>query len=253
MRIACLGRASPIIAVSIAIISAVPRHVGEGRPLQESTMLPTDAAPLLEARALRCERDERLLFSGLDFRLHAGEVLQLAGPNGSGKTTLLRSLAGLSTRVSGELLWCGRPLEDARWEYLRETLYIGHDPAVKTGLSPRENLRWHVALWQRSGACGIDVALGRLGLGRCLDTPAQQLSAGQRRRIALARLLVSPARLWILDEPFTAIDLDGVGQIEELVAGHASGGGAVLLTTHHRLALADVTLRRIDLAEVTPA
>ena len=213
-------------------------------------MLSDDDAPLLEARGLRCERDERLLFEALDFRLRAGEVLQVAGPNGSGKTTLLRALAGLSSRVSGELLWRGQSLEAARWEFLRESLFIGHEPAVKPGLSPRENLRWHAALWQRTSGHGIDAVLARLGLARCMDTPAQHLSAGQRRRIALARLLLSPARLWILDEPFTAIDLDCVAQIEELVAAHAREGGAVLLTTHHRLALEPGVLRRIELTEV---
>jgi heme exporter protein A len=213
----------------------------------------TDAAPLLEARGLRCERDERLLFEGLAFTLRAGEVLQLAGPNGSGKTTLLRALAGLSTRVEGELLWCGRPLAAARWDYLRETLYIGHEPAVKPGLSARENLRWHAALWQRAGSCGIDRALAAIGLGRFLDTPALQLSAGQRRRVALARLLLSPARMWILDEPFTAIDHAGVAQIEELIAAHARAGGAVLLTTHHRLAIGEDVVRRIELGESVAA
>jgi len=206
-----------------------------------------DAAPLLEARALRCERDERLLFERLDFVLRAGEVLQVAGPNGSGKTTLLRALAGLSSRVEGEMLWCGKPLAARRWEYLRESLYIGHEPAVKSGLSARENLRWHAALWQRTSGRDADEALAEFGLGRCLDTPALQLSAGQRRRIALARLLLSPARLWILDEPFTAIDHAGVAQVEGLVEAHARAGGAVLLTTHHRLGLAQDLLRRIDL------
>jgi heme exporter protein A len=195
------------------------------------------AAALLEARGLSCERDERLLFTGLDFSLRAGEILQVAGPNGSGKTTLLRALAGLSTRVSGELRWRGAPLARSHWEFFRDTLYIGHEAAVKPGLTPLENLRWHAGLWQRTRETGMAEALARMGLGHALDTPAQQLSAGQRRRVALARLLLSPAVLWILDEPFTAIDHAGVAQIEALISAHAAAGGATLLTTHHRLGI----------------
>lgn len=193
--------------------------------------------PLFEARGLRCERDDRVLFEDLSFALFPGDVVQVLGPNGAGKTTLLRAVAGLSTRVTGGMLWSGVPLPDVRWEFLGETLYLGHEAAVKPGLTPLENLRWHAGLWGRTTEVGIAGALRAVGLGAYLDTPAQQLSAGQRRRVALARLLLSPARLWILDEPFTAIDLDGVALVESLVADHAAGGGAVLLTTHHKLSL----------------
>lgn len=193
--------------------------------------------PLFEARDLRCERDERVLFEGLSFALFPGEVVQVLGSNGAGKTTLLRAVAGLSSRVSGDMCWNGTPLQEARWDFLRESLYLGHDAAVKPGLSPVENLRWHAGLWGRTRDIGIVGALRAVGLGDHLDSPAQQLSAGQRRRVALARLLLSPALLWILDEPFTAIDLAGVAQVESLVAAHAEEGGAVLLTTHHRLSL----------------
>ncbi len=194
--------------------------------------------PLFEARALCCERDERLLFRDLSFSLAPGEVLQVLGGNGAGKTTLLRGVAGLSSRIEGDMFWCGAPLPRQSWQFLCDSLYLGHDAAVKPGLTPVENLRWHAGLWGRVREIGIEGALAAVGLGLFLDTPAQQLSAGQRRRVALARLLLSPARLWILDEPFTAIDLDGVQQVENLIAGHAAAGGAVLLTTHHRLSLA---------------
>jgi heme exporter protein A len=195
-------------------------------------------SPLFEAHALCCERDERLLFRDLSFSLVPGDVLQVLGGNGAGKTTLLRGVAGLSSRVSGTMLWRGVPLPQQGWHFLCDSLYLGHDAAVKSGLTPVENLRWHAGLWGRIREIGIEGALKAVGLGLFLDTPAQQLSAGQRRRVALARLLLSPATLWILDEPFTAIDLDGVQQVENLIAGHAAAGGAVLLTTHHRLSLA---------------
>jgi len=208
--------------------------------------------PLFEARGLRCERDERLLFEGLSFSLSAGEVVQVLGPNGAGKTTLLRAVAGLSSRVTGEMFWSGQPFADARWEFFRESLYLGHDAAVKPGLTPLENLRWNAALWGRTREIGLAGALRAVGLSHCIDTPARQLSAGQRRRIALARLLLSPARLWVLDEPFTAIDLEGVTQVEALVSRHAEEGGAVLLTTHHRLSLPGA-FRQLDLSRGCPA
>jgi heme exporter protein A len=204
------------------------------------------SVPLLEVGALRCERDERLLFEDVSFALHAGEVMQVAGPNGCGKTTMLRTIAGLSQRCTGHVAWRGEDIARARYDYLRESLYLGHEAAVNPALTPVENLRWHAALWGATRALPIEEALARTGLEGFLHTPAQRLSAGQKRRIALARLLLSPAVLWILDEPFTAIDLAGVAELETLIAAHAAEGGAVLLTTHHRLAL-DAGLRRLTL------
>lgn len=209
-------------------------------------MSPATTVPLFEALDLRCERDERLLFAGLGFRIDPGSVLQLAGPNGSGKTTLLRAIAGLGSRVEGEMRWRGEALPQAGWDMRGDSLYLGHEAAVKPGLSAIENLRWHVALWGCQRELTLEEALVRVGLGRYLDTPARQLSAGQKRRIALARLLLSKASLWILDEPFTAIDVAGVVQIEELIDGHARAGGAVILCTHHHLALA-CPVERIEL------
>lgn len=206
------------------------------------------STPLMEGRGLQCERDGRLLFSNLDFSLGGGEILRIKGPNGSGKTTLLRSLSGLSQRCRGSIRWRGSELEGCRYEFMRDSLYVGHDPAIKLRLSAVENLRWHCALWGRKRPLDAHEALARLGLAASMDVPTQQLSAGQRRRVSLARLLLSPASLWILDEPFTAIDVDGVAEIERLIAAHADAGGAVLLTTHHSLGISR-PMRALDLGD----
>lgn len=202
--------------------------------------------PLLEVRGLHCERDGRLLFENLGFALGPGEVLQVAGPNGCGKTTMLRTLAALSERATGEVLWRGEPIDRCRYDYLADSLYLGHEAAVNPVLTPLENLSWHVSLWGKSRPLTLEAALARTGLEGFLHTPAQKLSAGQKRRVALARLLLTTATLWILDEPFTAIDAGGVVELEALIATHAAAGGAVLVTTHHPLA-AVPGLRRLEL------
>ena len=190
---------------------------------------------LLQGVNLSCERDERLLFSGLNFALPSGAVMQIEGPNGSGKTTLLRILSGLSSNFEGELLFRGVSMRETVYEYRQSLCILNHAPGVKASLSPRENLRWALALSSNTSAAQIDSALDKVGLYGFEDVPAHNLSAGQQRRIALARLYLSKAPLWILDEPFTAIDKQGVKELEALLAEHASMGGSVILTTHHHL------------------
>lgn len=192
------------------------------------------AAIDLQARQLFCERDDRVLFEGLDVSLGNGELLQLCGPNGAGKTTLLRLLAGLNQEYSGDLLWRQQPLMHVYAEYAQQRLYMGHLSAVKKGLTPIENLRWLTSGWSVEEAALWD-ALEAVNLAGYEYTLCQQLSAGQQRRVALAKLCVSPAPLWILDEPFTALDVDGVVWLEMQLQQHVGRGGSVLITSHHAL------------------
>ncbi len=202
--------------------------------------------PLLEVKELFCERDERVLFEDLCFSLNPGEIIQVEGPNGSGKTTLLRILSGLSQAFEGDVLFNGQSVSEARDEFLSSLLYFGHLPGVKATLTPEENLRWYCALHPHTRAEGISEALTNVGLYGYEDVPCHSLSAGQNRRVSLARLYLSDAPLWILDEPFTAIDKRGVARKEALIASHAEQGGSVILTTHHELGLRD-NLRQVSL------
>ncbi|MFT4997355.1 MAG: heme exporter protein A [Flavobacteriales bacterium] len=205
---------------------------------------------LINVESLCAERDGRVLFSGLDFSVETGQVIQVTGANGAGKTTLLRMLCGLLPVTAGEIYWCGKPFAIQRYEFSREVLFLGHAPGFKTGLSPRENLHWYFALRQNISTDDIDSALARVGLRGYEDTVCFQLSAGQQRRVALARLLISSARLWILDEPFTAIDKQGVGELETIISDHADSGGSVILTSHQDLsASANVTLISLTATE----
>ena len=188
----------------------------------------------LQARQLYCERDDRVLFEALDIDVRNGDLLQLAGPNGAGKTTLLRLLAGLNRDYEGELLWCGEDLYDDFTAYAGQRLYQGHLAAVKKALTPLENLRWLVSSWNVSED-QLWAALNEVHLAGFEETPCQQLSAGQQRRVALARLCIAPTPLWILDEPFTALDKSGVAWLERRIQQKVDAGGAVIITSHHAL------------------
>lgn len=196
-----------------------------------------DSAALLRLDAVGCERSGRLLFQNLSFELASGEGLRLTGSNGSGKTTLLRVIAGLSQRFEGSIAWAGKTAHGYDSTLRQSLLYFGHAPGVKGTLTPLENLAW----WQRLHLTTpvsedrLEKALSCVGLKAYLDTPAANLSAGQQRRVALARLFISTHRLWILDEPFTAIDQSGVVYLEALIAQHMQRGGIVILTTHQTL------------------
>lgn len=191
--------------------------------------------PLLEGRNLYCERDERVLFEQLSFSIQGGQLLQVKGSNGSGKTTLLRILCGLNDSFEGALYFQGQLIEEQRDRYLASLLYIGHRSGVSRILSPRENLRWSGSLHYTVADVDIDEALAEVGLRGYEDVPCHNLSAGQQQRVSLARLLIGRAALWILDEPFTTLDVTAVAQLETRLAHHVDNGGAVLVTTHHDL------------------
>lgn len=210
------------------------------------------AAAILQLDNFSCERGERLLLASFSLALAAGEGIRIEGPNGSGKTTLLRIIAGLSDRYQGLLSWRGTDVRQRGGASMAaETLYIGHSPGVKSLLTPKENLAWWAAIHvhQPPSAEQLQQALAKVGLARFCDTPCQQLSAGQQRRVALARLYLSQHTLWILDEPFTAIDKQGVTELEQQIARHLKRGGMAIITTHQAMQIS--SLRQCTLQDFT--
>ena len=191
---------------------------------------------VLEARDLECERGGRKLFRALALELRAGELLRIAGPNGAGKTSLLRILAGLAAPAAGEVRWKGKAIAEWGEAYAGSLVYIGHAAALKDELTPGENLAFACALGGAAAkAEAVRWALGALAVP---DLPARKLSQGQKRRAALARLLLAGARpLWLLDEPFAALDTGAADYVQELVLRHRGAGGAVVYTNHQPSAL----------------
>jgi heme exporter protein A len=191
----------------------------------------------LEARQLSASRGAARLFRGVSFDVQAGEWVALRGPNGSGKTTLLRCVAGLAQADGGETLWNGQPTARDREAYHASLLYAGHLPGIKDDLSAQENLQSALALRGVTPRDGdVRAALDTVGLGARRRLAARKLSAGQRRRIGLARLVLDPAPLWMLDEPLTALDDEGQALFQRLLERHLGGGGLALICTHHALA-----------------
>lgn len=196
---------------------------------------PTKPLEMLAARRLFCERDDRILFKDLNFSLAEGQVMQLRGSNGSGKTTLLRILCGLNDGYQGSIRWYGDKLDEKAEEFAASLLYIGHRVGVNKVLTPLENLNWSCSLQSGVSETQLLEALAKVGLRGFEYSACFGLSAGQQQRVALARLLLSPAKLWVLDEPFTTLDVKGVELLESMLTSHAGAGGSVLVTTHHPL------------------
>ncbi len=192
----------------------------------------------LSARSLTCDRGERRVFAHIDFNLRAGGVLAVVGPNGTGKSSLLRLLAGLLPPAGGAISWNGQDVADEPEAHRARLHYIGHLDALKPTLTPVEMLAFHAALHgQQIGAGAIATALDAFGLARFADLPARFLSQGQRRRAALARLIASPAPLWLLDEPTLALDADSVARLTAVLARHREAGGVAVIATHGGLEL----------------
>ncbi len=203
---------------------------------------------MLEVIQLACRRGDRLLFSALDFSVSGGTLLHVRGPNGSGKTTLLRALCGLFTPDAGDIHWRGETIRDLGEEYRRDLLYFGHANGIKGDLTGIENLRVTATLDRdRLDDAAIWAALARIGLGGFEDLPTRMLSQGQKKRVALARLILSQAPLWILDEPFTALDTGAVDLLQTLIAEHIAAGGLAVLTTHQEVALTSGQVERLHL------
>ncbi|MDP3671286.1 MAG: cytochrome c biogenesis heme-transporting ATPase CcmA [Telluria sp.] len=204
---------------------------------------------MLQAHELGCTRGERRLFNNINFELAAGQALRVAGSNGSGKTSLLRMLCALACPAEGEVLWGGRNVRALREQFGASVIYLGHAPGVKDDLAAWENLVVACTLAgspvSREQACD---ALAALGLGLAAELPARSLSQGQRKRVALARLQLGAAQpLWILDEPFTALDQDAVDALCLTLERHLARGGMLVYTTHQDVALGGAALRRLDL------
>ena len=191
----------------------------------------------LQVRNLDCEKGQQRLFSAVDFSLDSGELLHVAGENGSGKTTLLRIIAGLNRDYNGDVLWQEKDIRNHWPDYSQDILYLGHQPALKAQLTARENLQWYARCSNDSSLDvtnkQVDTALNILGLDRKKDIPCHQLSAGQQRRAVLSRLMFSKQKIWILDEPFTAIDVQGFMPILQCLRLHMERGGIIVMTTHH--------------------
>jgi len=196
---------------------------------------------VLEARALSCVRGDKALFSGLSFQIAAGDCLHVRGENGVGKTTLLRILTGLSQPESGEVLWNQQALNSQSSAYHRDLLFLGHRDALKEELTALENLQMYAAIDDVELLLeDAMAALRRFGLRGRENLPIHCLSAGQKRRVLMARMLTRQARLWILDEPFNALDAKAVVELEGLIAEHLSAGGLLILTSHQAVNIANV-------------
>ena len=201
---------------------------------------------MLEVVKLACARGDRPLFRDLSFALKPGELLHIRGENGSGKTTLLRALCGLSQPATGEIRWNSRRIQDLPEEYREQLCYIGHGNAIHGDLTPVENLQFEACLGAED-RIEAKPALEFEGLGRVANLPAKLLSQGQKRRVALARLTILTRALWVLDEPFTALDVHAVDRLLATLARHLDRGGLCILTSHQQVTVADWPVRTLTL------
>ena len=192
-------------------------------------------------------RGDRHVLKGVSLELKPKELMHISGPNGTGKTTLLRVVSGLLRPEQGSVAWYGQSIAGVRLDYQCALAYASHEPALKGDLTPLENLRFMVGLRRPVTRAELKLTLERTGVGACADLPVRVLSAGQRRRVVMARVLATQAVLWLLDEPFTNLDAAGSALLGVLLAEHVNSGGMALVVAHQDLKLA-ATLRRLELA-----
>ncbi|MCG2575597.1 cytochrome c biogenesis heme-transporting ATPase CcmA [Dechloromonas sp. XY25] len=204
---------------------------------------------MLEADNLECVRGERRLFAGLGFKLDAGELLYLQGRNGAGKTSLLRMIIGLLPPEAGEIRWKGQSIRSSGEDFRADLCYLGHLNAIKEELTPLENLlaAAHLADETLSEDDALD-ALEQVGLAGREDLACKYLSQGQKRRVALARLVKERRPLWVLDEPFVALDVAAVDWLAGIISGHLQRGGLAVMTTHQLVGIAAGTVRELKLS-----
>ena len=203
---------------------------------------------LLQTRDLTCVKDDRVLFEGLNISLSAGQILLVEGKNGSGKTSLLRILTGLSLPESGEILWKGEPISEVGADYYEQVNYVGHHDGIKRDLTCLENLRLVQAMGKPL-PISLDDALEKVNLYRYGENFVATLSAGQKRRLALARLVVTEASLWIMDEPFTSLDKASMAMFQTMFEQHLSSGGVIVMTSHHDIEMPESDVVRLNLSE----
>src|SRR6267378_529179 len=204
------------------------------------------AADGLGVEKVHVWRGDRHVLKGVSLALRPRQLLHVSGPNGTGKTTLLRVVCGLLRPEQGLVSWLGQSIMGVRTEYQAALAYASHEPALKADLTALENLRFAVGLKRRVTVSELRASLERTGVAACADLPARVLSAGQRRRVAMGRVVAMGASLWLLDEPFTNLDAAGTDLMSSLLQSHVERGGAALVVAHHELKI-DVDMRRLDL------
>jgi len=201
----------------------------------------------IRANKLLCLRDERILFKDLSFEAKNGQVLLVEGRNGAGKTTLLRILSGLRQADEGEISWNDQDIRELGFEYYQYVSFLGHHNAIKRDLTAKENLEVSIAL-SAGSEVDIEEALNEVKLAGYEDEPAKKFSAGMCRRLAIAKLLVLDTPLWVLDEPFTSVDVKGIEMIEGFIVRHIEKGGAVIMTSHHAVNIDEKYIQRLRLS-----
>lgn len=203
---------------------------------------------LLQTSDLTCVKDDRVLFENLNLSLSAGQMLLVEGKNGSGKTSLLRILTGLNLPESGDVLWKGEEISEVGPDYYEQINYIGHHDGIKRDLTCLENLRLVQAMG-KPFPINLDDALDKVNLYRFGDNFVATLSAGQKRRLALARLVVTEAKLWIMDEPFTSLDKASMAMFQDMFEQHLKNGGVIVMTSHHDIVMSDSDVVRLNLSD----